>query len=969
MYMKKLVILVFCALSVSMTQAREYQYETVPNDPMEARIYTLDNGLKVYLTRNAEKPVIQTYIAVRAGSENDPLESTGLAHYQEHIMFKGTSQYGTTDYVAEKPNLLAIDSLYEVYGHTTDSVARAAIYHQIDSFSYEGSKIAIANEFDKLMEAIGATGINAYTSTSKTCYHEIIPSGELRRWAMIESARFQDLVIRGFHTELEAVYEEFNMYSTNDSWKVRQAIDNILFPDVPYRQHTVLGTPEHLKNPSLKNIKHFYDTYYRPNNCAIMMSGDLDFDHTIAIVDEFFGSWQPNPDIIPFTAPNQALLTSRKDTVVTGQEASQVWMAWRMPAVTHEDIDAIEIMSEVLYNGRCGLIDLDLAQQQKLLGAAAFPNEDNDFTTFYLVGVPQQGQELSQTADLLLEEVAKLKRGEFSEQILQAIINNMRRSEMESLQDNEDRVGKFLASFIYGIPYTDIVNELDRKSQVTKDDVVRVANKYLGDGFACVYKQQGEGKNVATVDKPHITPIETNRDKQSDFCTKLLNMPAERLTPQFLDFNKDLTKASLKKGQELLYKQNTENDLFHLKFIIDNGVQKDAVLELVADYMTYLGSKKVPAGMMQMQQYALATDMYVNADEETTTIGLYGLQENFIPMLALLEEWVMRSLPDDAIYQQLCLDIIKSHEDAKSNQRACFSYLQSIGFYGDKAIHDMTLTPEQMQQMSGKDVLNHLRALIPAIARVTYYGPASQTELTTMLNNSAFIKKGNAKMRGEASYVAREKIAKSEVWIAPFDAPNIYFMAYANWGETYSMKDEAIIRLFNEYFDGSMGSIVFQEMREARALCYSCGANFVMPSHAGDNNIFYTYIITQNNKMEEAMTMFENLCNEMPMSPIAFEKAKLSLLMNIEQRRYVRAAALNSYIGFEKKGWDHDYFEDIYREVQNLTLEDVQRFQQEHVAKRTFRYLILGNAEELNMDYLKSKGEIRHLTKEELFIY
>ena len=199
--MKKLFV--FLAAVALMSSCHRYSYRTVEGDPLQTRIYTLDNGLTVYLSQNKEKPEIQTFIAVRAGGQNDPLESTGLAHYQEHIMFKGTKSYGTTDYEKELPNLNAIDSLYELYGATTDPAERKAIYHLIDSFSYENSKIAIANEFDKLMGAIGATGVNAFTSNEKTCYHEVIPSGELQRWAMIESDRFQNLVVRGFHTELE----------------------------------------------------------------------------------------------------------------------------------------------------------------------------------------------------------------------------------------------------------------------------------------------------------------------------------------------------------------------------------------------------------------------------------------------------------------------------------------------------------------------------------------------------------------------------------------------------------------------------------------------------------------------------------------------------------------------------------------------------------------------------------------------
>ncbi len=966
--MKKLLL--FCALLSVGVQAREpYKYITFQNDPMDTHVCRLDNGLTVYMTRNAEKPEILAYIAVRAGAENDPLESTGLAHYQEHIMFKGTSQYGTTNYAAEKPNLDAIDSLYEVYGHTTDSLERAQIYHLIDSFSYEGSKIAIANEFDKMMGAIGASGVNAYTSTNRTCYHEVIPSGELRRWAMIESARFQDLVVRGFHTELETVYEEFNMYSTRDQGNVMQAINNILYPDVPYRQHEVIGTAEDLKNPSLKNIKNFYHTFYRPNNVAIILSGDVEYDHAMSIIEEYFGSWQPNPNIPPFVVPEQAPLTHRQDTIVKGQESEQVWLGWRFPSVSDKDIDAMEIMAEVLYNGRCGLIDLDLMQSQQMLGAAAFPYEGNDYTTFFVIGVPQQGQSLEQTADLLINEVEKLKRGEFSEEILKAIITNLRRSKMEELQYNEARVSSILTSYINNLPYEDIVNELERKSHVTKADIVRVANQYFTPGFACVYKRQGEGQNVASVDKPHITPIEMNRNAESSFCTNLMAMPTEKQQPQYLDFNKDFTRKTLKKGQELIYKQNTENQLFTLKFIVDKGSVKDPVLELSGEYMEYLDTKKMPAAMRQMMQYALATDLYVDVEEETTTFYVYGLQENFAASLQILEEWILKALPNDEVYGQLCADIVKNHEDGKADQRQCFNQLSSFGVYGDDAIISRTLTPAIMQAMNGQDVLEHTRALIPQIARVTYYGPASMAQVEKALGKSAFLKKGNVAARGEKAYLPVQVIEEPEVWVMPFDAPTIYFFSVANWAETYNVKDEAIIRLFNEYFSGSMSGIVFQEMREARALCYTAAAVYDMAKHAGDNNKFYNYIITQNDKMRDAISMFDSICTNMPISQSAFDAAKQSLLTSIEQRRYVRTSAINAYLAFEKKGWDKDYFEDIYREVKNLSMGDIIDFQRKHVANRTYRYLILGNPEQLDMDYLNTLGKVRMLTKDEVFVY
>ena len=216
---KRLVLfLIVTAMMVSCQQSSKY--ESVANDPMKSRIYTLDNGLKVYLSVNKDQPRIQTYIAVRVGGKNDPSTNTGLAHYLEHLMFKGTTQFGTSDYEKERPLLDEIEQLYEVYRTKTDPGERKAIYHQIDSLSYEASKYAIANEYDKLMAGIGSEGTNAYTSYDVTCYTEDIPSNEVENWAKIQSNRFKDMVIRGFHTELEAVYEEKNISLTDDSRKM-----------------------------------------------------------------------------------------------------------------------------------------------------------------------------------------------------------------------------------------------------------------------------------------------------------------------------------------------------------------------------------------------------------------------------------------------------------------------------------------------------------------------------------------------------------------------------------------------------------------------------------------------------------------------------------------------------------------------------------------------------------------------------
>ena len=214
----KFLIVAACVMLSIGAQAKKYEYQSVEGDLTKTRIYTLDNGLKVYLSVNSEKPRIQTYIAVRTGSKNDPAETTGLAHYLEHLMFKGTTHFGTTNAEAEAPLLKDIKDRYERYRLLTDPAQRIQAYHEIDSVSQVAAQYFIPNEYDKLMAAIGAEGTNAFTSNDVTCYTEDIPSNEIENWAKIQSDRFQHMVIRGFHTELEAVYEEYNIYLTNPDY-------------------------------------------------------------------------------------------------------------------------------------------------------------------------------------------------------------------------------------------------------------------------------------------------------------------------------------------------------------------------------------------------------------------------------------------------------------------------------------------------------------------------------------------------------------------------------------------------------------------------------------------------------------------------------------------------------------------------------------------------------------------------------
>ena len=537
----RIKLFILCALLSLGAQAKKYEFETVKGDMTKTRIYTLDNGLKVYLSVNNEKPRIQTYIAVRTGSKNDPAETTGLAHYLEHLMFKGTTHFGTTNAEAESPLLKDIKDRYERYRLLTDPAQRKQAYHEIDSVSQVAAQYFIPNEYDKLMAAIGAEGTNAFTSNDVTCYTEDIPANEIENWAKIQSDRFQHMVIRGFHTELEAVYEEYNIYLTNDNDKVWSALGKKLTPTHPYGTQTTIGTQEHLKNPSIVNIENYFKKWYVPNNVAICMAGDFDPDKTIALIDQYFGGWKPGADVSQPVFPIQKPLTAPADTTVIGQQAEQVWMGWLAKKASDLQNDTLDVIASMLNNGKAGLFDLNLNQAMRVQSAGCLNQSLQDYSSFIMMGMPKPNQSLEEVRALLLGEIDNLKKGNFSDDLLPAVINNLKLDYQRALESNRWRVSEHLDAFINGKSWAQQTGLLDRVSKFTKQDIVDFANRFFTDGYATIFKRQGVDTLQKKIDKPAITPIPTNRDYVSQFVKDIQLSQVEPIHPEFVDFNKALT--------------------------------------------------------------------------------------------------------------------------------------------------------------------------------------------------------------------------------------------------------------------------------------------------------------------------------------------------------------------------------------------------------------------------------------------
>ena len=945
------------------------RYETVPGDPLNTKIYTLDNGMKIFMSVNKEQPRIQTYMAVKVGSKNDPSETTGLAHYFEHLMFKGTEHFGTVDYEAEKPMLDEIERLFELYRQTTGEAERQAVYHKIDSVSYEASKLAIPNEYDKLMAVIGADGTNAWTSSDETVYTEDIPSNQIDNWARIQADRFRHGVIRGFHTELETIYEEKNMSLTDDSDKVWEALDNALFPHHPYGNQTTLGSQEHLKNPSITNVKKYHDQYYVPNNIAVCVSGDFDPKEMVAAIEKYFGDWEPNPDIPKLQYQQEAPITEPVVREVYGLEAENLALAWRLPAPSDLKTAAVaEIAGDVLYNGQAGLMDLDVNQQQKAMSVYGGYSSQADYSYFLTMGSPKQGQTLEEVRDLILAEVAKLRSGDFDEALLAATVNNIKLSKMSQLERNSSRARAYVNAFIDGIPWKDACKDIDRLAAVTKEDVVAFANQYLGENaYAVVYKRQGEDKTVQKVSAPKITPIVTNRDKTSAFLTEIQNSVVKPIEPVFVDFSKDMSKFALTEGAEVLYKKNVLNDVFNLQMVYNCGTQQDPALGLAMNYLSYLGTKDMSAEELASRMYALACSYSGGAGATQSSIRISGLSENMAEAVRLVENLVMNAQPDEAVLAALKADMLKSRADAKKAQSSCFSALQRYVYYGPEFVKATTLSDAALMALTSEELLAKVRAVFGLGHEILYYGPMSESEVKTALKDAHYVAEG-AKMVPE-QHPLYQATPSDRVVMAQYDAAQIYYIQYSDRGEKFDAANAGEIALYNEYFGGGMNTIVFQEMREARGLAYSAQAVLSEPSYEDDTYFFRAFISTQNDKMRQAVEAFDQIINDMPESEAAFAVAKEALLSRLRTQRTTGMNVLRSYLACRDLGLSEPADRAVFEKAQNATLADVTATQRKWVKDRDYTYAILGDIKDLDTKFLATLGPVQVVSLEEIFGY
>jgi len=974
----KILTLACFVLTVAVTKAQTvyqwktgtsggYTYKYVTNDPTKSRFYTLKNGLTVILSQNNKEPSITYKMAVRAGSNTDPRTNTGLAHYLEHLLFKGTDKFGTMDYAKEKPYLDKIEALYETYNKTTDPEKRKQIYKEIDRVSGEASNYSIANEYDKMMKAIGSNTTNAHTSVEETVYEEDLPSNAIDKFLAVQAERFRTPVFRIFHTELEAVYEEKNRSLDNDGSKMYQGMLKALFPTHNYGQQTTIGTIEHLKNPSLVEIRKYYNKYYVPNNMALIMSGDINYDELIKKIDKDFAFMAQKPLSLYTPAPEKPLTEIQKVDIY-GPSAESLYIAYRGYAQNSHESLLLDLISSILANGKAGLMDININKQQKMLRAGAGYNQMKDYGAFILTGAPKAGQSLEEAEKLLLQQVDLLKKGDFDETLIKATVANTKLAEIQAFDNNDVRANATMNAFILnrGNGWDKMLASTDAMGKITKAEIVAFANKFFINNYVVLFKHKGEDKTISKVDKPSITAVKTNTDEVSPFTKNIVQTPVKPILPKFLDYNKDLSfgKAGI---ADVISVQNTENGIFRMSYRFDMGSYNYKLLPYAAQYLSFLSTDKYSAEEISKAFYNIACSYSVNVGTEVTTISISGLQENFDKAVALVEDVLAHCKPNEKALEDLKGRLLKSRDNAKLNKSSILSGLMSYAQYGSDNPFNYGLTTDEIKNLKSSDLIYILHNLTNYKHTITYYGPKTLVAFSTDIEKLHPLAKEFTPAAPMKKFVYT-KTDSNKVFFADYDMVQAEIRWLRNGG-LYDPSNAAKIALFNNYFGGGMGSVVFQTIRESKALAYSTFAVYSSPNSKEKENSVIAYVGTQADKMNDAIIGMNELLTVLPESEKSFDLSKTNSLNGIETSRITKDDIISSYLADKKLGFDHDSRVDEYASLKPLTFSDVKAFHKDNLSAKAYDYCIVGSEKKISMADLQKYGAVTKLSLEQIFGY
>lgn len=959
----KFCILFFHLVGLGFAQKKAKQIGT---KPFPVYYYELKNGLKVYLSPNKEKPEIYTAIAVRAGSAYDPADNTGLAHYLEHLLFKGTDEFGTLDFAKEKPYLDQIEQLYEEYNHSLDSLERLSIYKRIDSVAQLAARYAIPNEYDRMVANLGGRGTNAFTSEDQTVYINLIPANQLEKWLIIESERFRDPVFsRLFHTELEAVYEEKNISLDSDDEQLYEKVLATLFPVHPYGQQTTIGTIEHLKNPSIKKIKNYFHKYYVPGNMAIILSGDLDVDRTIDLIERYFGSY-PKRSVPERPTWNDPPLTQIQAVELYGPQPERIYILFKLPGANSSYIPHMRLLTYILYNEKTGLIDVELNQKQAVLEASAWGRFLRDYTILGLDGAPKEGQTLEEVKDLLIAQIEKLKQGNFDEAMLKGIIRNYEVELTKRYLENPSRVFAMVDAFTNAVPWESYSQLLEKMKKITKRDLVDFANKYLN-YYVVGYKRKGE-RPVPKIQKPPITPLQVNRDTMSQFFKRLQTISSPELQPYFFNPKQDVITTTIQNQIPLIYVKNEENELFTIIWHWDFGFLTNKLFPIAREYIQIAGTQNLSNTEVQKRFFHLACDWNWKVDNEEMTLSLSGPAGSLPEALELLFQLFNNTEKNEENFQKLKERILKDRKNALNDPNQIQSALLHYVVYGEKSPYKQVVSNQELTELPMDTLINTLRSLFQYPHQVGYYGPlslqAAQGEFQKFYQKIAI-----HKIEPKKEFLKPLPVQATTIYVTHFPDMVRASLFWYIPGEPFSVNLLPQVSLFNEYFDGGMSGIIFQEIREAKALAYAAFGTTAYSPSPTDIFRFFAFVGTQADKLPDAVQAMNTLLSTFPSSSNVFNTAMNNLKNSIISTRYLRERKISRYFYLQKLKLDKDIDQIVYENLPSFSMKTIEDYYKQYIQNKPYALTVVGDQNRLDLDFLKSLGTVKMISVNELFGY
>ena len=881
---------------IAATDLPEPLASPLPGDPMGVTIHRLSNGMTVYISTDRQKPRFSAWVGVRAGSRMDPADSTGLAHYLEHMLFKGTDEFGTLNMEAEQAHIDAVAELYRALRATDDPAERASILAKIDAETQAQGEYAIPNEIDRMYATLGVEGVNAFTSDEQTVYIGSVPSNRLAQWAAVEAERYTDPVYRLFWPELESVYEEKNLDLDSPGSRVWNAMLQGLYPEHPYGTQTTIGKVDHLKSPAYDDMAAYFHRWYVPNNMAIVLAGDIDAATAIPVLEKAFGHLQPAavPEPTPAELPPVA---GRVSTEVLGDGEPGLRVAWQTVPVGHPDAAALTVLDRVLDDASVGVLNTRLELTQKLPAVGSSNNALNEAGFFYVWAVARQGQGLDDVEAMIGGVLDDVRAGKVADEAVEAAKLHWRLDRQEGLESVGSRASRMMDAFVEHQSWSDVVALRGAVEAVTREDVVRVANTYLGDDRVVVYKRKGQPE-LPKLGKPAITPVAIDPSRKSPFAQRIEQMEAPELVPVWAKEGKHYARRSLASG-ELLAVQNPRNDLFSVTIQIKRGYRKEPLLCYALDVFDSSSAGSTSAEAMHRELYAMGASMWTSCNAESSSITIEGVDETMDRAVDTVVRWLGTATVDDTLLAAHLENTLSDRRDHLDKDAYLTAALDAYAKYGDASAWKRQPSNAALAAAKTGKVQRLLRTLLDYRGRTLYFGTRSADEAAayfeqrrTSRKNTAFKDPGPAWVRrfrplkGPEVYFLDKEVAKASVRFA-YPAPPM------------AREQRPLGELYTQVLSGNMSAAVFQELRESSGLVYSASARVSPGRTPEDASALFGSLSTQVDKTPDAVARFMALLQSPPLSSTRVEEAREAL-----DHEYRASRIDPRWLGWTVVGWD-----------------------------------------------------------------